>query len=650
MESHSECKNKEDKKAERVQPKSETICDLDGVPFEIFIEEASIQEEYDPPSTSNYGPTDTSGDQKPILQDQRDLRHKRIKEWPNIKEKYMHIKEFQDYQKVKETGLPNADQTKITRETTLNLPLWESLQTGHSDDTIVLNGLRYGFSLNYLGDRLQEKEVEHHPSAANHLAHVDQYFLEECEAGAILGPFDDPPFREWFNTSPVMTRKKSTPPGQTPKKVKRRTIIDLSYPEGENVNSFVTKNNYNGQYISHTLPKVSDIVEDIFKKDFKVVIGSIDISRAYRNFPGDLLDLCLTGIKHRGKYYVDLALPFGARTSACYMQKISEFLTRALANMGLTVRIYLDDIISIFTHEEDAEEGFRKTIQLLRDLGLPIAMEKLQMPGMSVKYLGIWFHVDRRVLELPKDKIENFIALATWVKAQISVSMKVLQKVIGKIQHLAVCVSPARTFANRLLQDMRESHAKKYVTLSEGALKDLEWFIRYMGRCNGRSMMKQSQPSWQIEADACPTGGGATDFTSYIAYTWPAKITESYHISILEALNCLVALRLFVTKEKYHTVVQLKCDNMPAIQVFTNGGARDPYLGAIVRAVWKVVTKADLSVIYTHCPGITMDIPDSLSRMYINEHYKVIAETYIRELALRRKCVKNYNFDFKDLI
>ena len=62
--------------------------------------------------------------------------------------------------------------------------------------------------------------------------------------------------------------------------------------------------------------------------------------------------------------------------------------------------------------------------------------------------------------------------------------------------------------------------------ISEEAKKDLQWFMKYIKNYNGKSMMRPSVPTWTILADACPTGGGATDFRDYIDYTFPDRMRE----------------------------------------------------------------------------------------------------------------------------
>lgn len=628
------------------QGEQEFNCDPDGIPYDIVAEDSTDEvppETHDKLDGSNNPPW--SYDEK---LDQTKLSDMKAKTWPRVKRQFASTPILAVYEKIRKTGLPNFVGAKILIKTKLNIPLWEKSATGHPDDQIVINGIKYGFSMNYLGGKLKEKDRECHPSAERYDKHVREYLTTEIEEGAILGPLDEPPFDEWTNTSPIMTRKKQGDPKI--KKEKRRVIIDYSFPEGENVNAFVVKNNYNGRYIVHHLPMIPDIIDIIQEYGYNVSLASLDISRAYRNFPGCPHDLPLNGIKYKKRYYLDLAMPFGARTSSCYMQKVSEFICRALARMGLHAKIYLDDLLAFFPPQADEERDFRTIIKFVQDLGLPIAEHKLQLPGPIIKYLGIWIDIEKRQITLPEEKIANFKTLANWIISQKTITKKCLQRVIGKVNHISACVAPARAFSNRLLDDLRDHHGEKYFALSPQAIKDLQWFTKFLAKYNGRSIMKPGTPEWVIEADACPSGGGATDFSFYTSYPFPQKISSTYHISILECLNCLVSLRIFVTKERHHTTLELRCDNMPTIMVLSRGGAKDPHLAAIVRAVWLVVAKADIKIIYKHVPGVNMEIPDTFSRAYLEDKYKEKTDNLVKELALNRKVVRNYHFDFHNLI
>lgn len=64
------------------------------------------------------------------------------------------------------------------------------------------------------------------------------------------------------------------------------------------------------------------------------------------------------------------------------------------------------------------------------------------------------------------------------------------------------------------------------------------------------------------------------------------SLAAAHHISTLEAINCLVALRTLVNAEDRVTTIEIQCDSESAISAFAFGRARDPVLLAVCRAAW----------------------------------------------------------------
>lgn len=577
-----------------------------------------------------------------LILDQRLLASSRVNDWPDPNTEVDSEPWADIYRRVKSTGLPKEVKTHAPVKTKLNLELWYDIATGHNDDHIVLNGITYGFSLQYLGGPLHENDIEMHSSGEKHIDHIQEYLDTELRFGAIAGPFQAPPFKQWTHTSPIMTRPKT-------ESSHRRIIIDLSYPEDNNVNSSVVKNNYYGQVIQHTLPKIEDVIEFVETKGFNMALATIDIKRAYRNFPGCPLDYPLNALKFKAQYYLDLAMPFGARTSSAYMQKIANMISRALVIRGIDTKIYLDDVILFFLPGHDPPARMKEAVDFMKALGLPLAEEKMQQPASKACYLGIWLDVKERLITMPNEKIVKFLEMVDWVIQQDRVSKKVVQSLIGKIIHFSACVPAARTFINRILMTLRAAHESQKVTVSSRMRADLKWFKRFLKKYNGKSIMKSNTPKFTIEADACLVGGGATDFNEYIAYQFPEK-TSVFHISILEALNCLAACRAFLTSEKHSSTVLIKCDNVAAMESLSKGTARDNFLAAISRAAWYCMARADVKPIYKYTPGQLLTIPDALSRMSISPAQHEVACSIIQRLKIREKRFYSYYLDFHDFL
>lgn len=246
------------------------------------------------------------------------------------------------------------------------------------------------------------------------------------------------------------------------------------------------------------------------------MLASIDISRAYRNFAVDPFDWPLTCLFHDDRYYVDLCMPFGSRASSYYMQQMAEFIHRAFKARGVYVVIYLDDALFICPRDQDPMGVFSQAITVIRELGLPLAWDKLIAPTRKIKFLGVIIDVDQREVCIPQAKIQQCLDVAKDIVSQKYISKKQLQSVIGLINFIGKGVAPARLFINRLLHCLRSAES---TSIKVGRLirEDLNWFIRFLPDYNGRSIISTRSPTFTIEVDSCLSGGEVSWAHSAIA-------------------------------------------------------------------------------------------------------------------------------------
>lgn len=91
----------------------------------------------------------------------------------------------------------------------------------------------------------------------------------------------------------------------------------------------------------------------------------------------------------------------------------------------------------------------------LRDVGIPVAMEKLEGPATSLVFLGIEVDMVEMVLRLPPGKLKELQELAEKWLGRKSCSHQELQSVAGKLQHACKVVRPGRRFLRRVSELMR---------------------------------------------------------------------------------------------------------------------------------------------------------------------------------------------------
>lgn len=444
--------------------------------------------------------SDSAGITKGVLEMvSKQVTETRKLSWPRLTPAASSIKELSVYSSCQRAATHNLMGPRIPLHTGLNIDAWYKYSDGNIADDWVLQCIEYGYPMQYYGPALINDIVPNHSSAINFSSHVARYIQKESELGGIIGPFAQPPFHPWCHVAPIMTRPKAC--GQD-----RRVIVDLSYPQHNSPNLYIQKNIVFGHPQLHILPTIHDAIRLITSFRFDVVLGSLDIARAYRNFRLDPYDWPLSCIKFQGNYFIDTCMPFGSRLSSLYMQRMSNIISRALARLGVTCLIYLDDALIICPKSRDPVEDYATALRLIRELGLPLAWEKLISPTFSLRFLGVIIDVNRRELSIPKEKCDSFLAFVQDVSKRRWISKRVLQQLIGHINHMAKGVHAARLFMNRLLQVLRS--CKKGVCVDDFLLRDLGWFEAFLHQFNGRTLIIDVTPSRVIEADSCLSGGG----------------------------------------------------------------------------------------------------------------------------------------------
>ena len=230
-------------------------------------------------------------------------------------------------------------------------------------------------------------------SASLHPSVVDDYLGAEAREGRMLGPF--PPERSTGFTSTVWgVVPKGCSPGRW------RLITDLSYPDGSNVSSGIRSDLCALRYISVEL--VARVAQSLGKGS---LLAKLDIKSAYRLIPVHPQDRALLGIEWRGAHYVDGALPFGLRSAPKIFTALADALQWVMLREGVSmVHHYLDDFITIGPPGSDVcNASLDRILAVCRDLGVPLAIEKLEGPSQCLVFLGIEIDTVRCQLRLPAE-------------------------------------------------------------------------------------------------------------------------------------------------------------------------------------------------------------------------------------------------------
>ena len=538
----------------------------------------------------------------------------------------------------------NAKGARLPLQTDLIIEAWIRRCTGHPDDDMVMDGINFGFPLQYRGPPLYTSTpvTSNHHSAKYYPQSIQDYINKEKGLGTLVGPFDSPPFIPWCHVSPLMTRPKSDSND-------RRIIVDLSYPDG-GVNAYIPKHEINGITAAHSLPTVREAVDLVREMGILTAhLASVDISRAYRNFRTCPGDWPLLIIQHEGQYFLDVAMPFGSRKSSYYMQSVSNFVSRALSALNVTVLIYLDDILVIGHTKAETQNAYDTVLSLLQELGLPVASHKLCPPCRNLVWLGISVDLDNNCLSIPEKKLEEMRSIILNIKDKSYLTVKQMQSLIGIINHLGKTVPPARLFMSRLLESLRAAQGN-HICVTPEIRADIRWFELYLKDFNGKAIIPDIIPSIILEADACLTGMGGHDGRAYYTMRVTERMAAAHSISRLECLNVLLAARTLLGPRDAAQTVLVRCDNQATIFTYQYGRAKDAVMLACARAMWLLSATLNINIMYEHVPGTNMHVADALSRIYEHDTSRCKVDEIVAELGLSEMIPRGIDLDYSSFI
>ncbi|CAG2216499.1 unnamed protein product [Mytilus edulis] len=272
---------------------------------------------------------------------------------------------------------------------------------------------------------------------------MEKYLVKELTKGAIIGPFHVNPFDHGIILSPLNTvpKKDST---------ERRIILDLSSAGGTGVNEFIDKDNYLGEPVSLTYPRVDDLVSLIKKKGSGSHLFKRDLARAYRQIPIDIGDTFLVGFAWNGHIFFDIVLSMGLRSAAQICQRLTNAIAYIYRSLGFDIINYLDDFAGVEIPEL-SEKAFLELQNVLASCGIEESEHKAVGPSTRMEFLGIICDSVKMTLEISIERLTDIdLILLEWVGKEFA-SKREIQSLVGKLNFVGCCVRPGRVFISRIL-------------------------------------------------------------------------------------------------------------------------------------------------------------------------------------------------------
>ena len=149
------------------------------------------------------------------------------------------------------------------------------------------------------------------------------------------------------------------------------------------------------------------------------------------------------------RFFIDKCLPFGSSISCLHFQRFSDVLHHIIQfrlNEKKRITNYLDDFLFITRTLCRCNFMIQQFLDLCRDLGVPVSMEKTEWASELVIFLGICLNGSDLTMNIPLETRDRAIEMLIEIINKKKVTVKQLQQLCGYLNFLSKAIVLGRTF------------------------------------------------------------------------------------------------------------------------------------------------------------------------------------------------------------
>ena len=379
---------------------------------------------------------------------------------------------------------------------------WDRLNT-------VINDIESGCDIGCQGPAREPTKSSNAPSAFQFAEQITDSIADWLEAGFAAGPFTADQVPPDAKISGIMCREK--PNGSA------RIILNLSAPLGQSVNDGIRSSDF-----PTTMSSTTKWIAVLNKAGKGCLFFKADWSVAYKHLHVRPLDTSLQWFSWLDRFFVELNLVFGSRSSAGLFDRLAK------AILDLAIRLakfspdmvcqYLDDISAAGPEGCQAlfefEEAYR---QVAAEIGVTLAPtsdpEKAFSPTTSGVVLGIHYDSVAWTWSIPPAKLARVLAqLKAAVSAQ-SIPQAEMASIAGRIMHYAPLVPLGKFNIMYLLKAAGSQAARTdLVDISPDTRRQLYFWLVVLRATDGHTRIPSifPFPPWTFEFWTDAGGGSAS--------------------------------------------------------------------------------------------------------------------------------------------
>ena len=499
--------------------------------------------------------------------------------------------------------------TSTLAATPLDIPRWDRALWDHPDRewvTHIITGLQHGFRIGLRANPKTHSSAGNSPSATEHAEVVTAFLDEQISQGFMIGPF--PPEA----CANVQVARLAVVPKKTAGKF--RVVINLSAPESASVNDNLHRSLTHVAYSS-----IEDAVLLMHHLGRSCLMAKVDIRNAYRLLPVHPNDRGYLGIKWQDQVFVDCQLPFGLASSPAIFSAVAEALEWILHSRGVRCCIhYLDDFLILGAPgSNECAEALRITRETCTELGVPLALDKVEGPTTQITFLGIELNSTKLTVGLSVQKMAELQRLLTqWSKLKCVRDAQKFQSLIGHLVHATKVVPLGKAFLNRLFPIAQHLGPGQTRRLNQEARADISWWLTLCQSWSGigtQQFLLLQEPSHHLHTDASGSWGcGAWSTPNWFALSWQG-LPHLESIALKELFPIILASALWGTEWRGRYIL-CHSDNQAVVSQVNHLHARDPLAAHLLRFLAFFQARFDFRMRAVHIQGVLNRGADDLSR------------------------------------
>ena len=498
--------------------------------------------------------------------------------------------------------------------TPLQVEAWCQALCTHPDQVWVghlISGLQHGFRIGLRAAPSGPSPRGNAPSAETHSQVISSFLQEQVQQGFMVGPLSP------HLCSHIRLSRMAVVPKKTPGKF--RVIVNLSAPVGGSVNDNIHRDLTHVAYSS-----IDDAALLIHHLGQHALMAKIDIRNAYRLIPVHPDDRQCLGVSWHGQVFVDCQLPFGLASSPAIFSAVAEALEWILRSRGVRcIMHYLDNFLLLGAPGTDeCEQALRMTLSTCAELGVPLALDKIEGPATQLDFLGINLNSSSMSVSLPLRKISDLHHLLLHWSRQRSVrDVHQFQSLIGHLVLATQVVPLGKAFLNRLFpmaQDLRPGQARR---LNAETRADILWWLSFCQRWSGISTQQfllLRDPDRHLFTDASGSWGcGAWVSPNWFHLSWEG-FTQLHSIALKELFPIILACAVW-GRQWQGQYILCHSDNVAAVSQVNHLHARDPLAAHFLRCLAFFQALFDFRIRAVHISGQLNRGADDLSRNRVDQ-------------------------------